>query len=308
MNNNQNNTVSMFRTVVSVCGANAGAVGKIKAFEASLGFFEEKIKEILNTAREQELVITGIAEDKEVQKRGLAFTGAIIGGAVKSFALTNKNLALAAEVNFSESALYKMKEEDLIFNTQIIHKKALDNMGTLADYGINKLVLDNFNLQITNFGNKKPEPASAKVTKEMLTDKLADLIDDASEILKEQMDNSSKMFKLLDPNFYDLYKGARKIIDRGRRAANTGILKGVIMGKKTAADTENEAIADALLHLIELNLVVVSNEKGEFDFDDIETGTYTIKVSKQGYKDEILKDVEIKKGEERDLYIEMSIN
>jgi hypothetical protein len=129
-----------------------------------------------------------------------------------------------------------------------------------------------------------------------------------NEILKEQIDNSSKMFKLLDANFYDLYKGSRKIIDRGRRAANTGILKGVIMGKKTAVDAENEAIADALLQLIELNLVVVSNEKGGFDFDDIETGTYKLKVSKQGYKDEIIKEIVIKKGEERDLYIEMSIN
>jgi hypothetical protein len=308
MNNNQNNTVSMFRTVVSVCKANAGAVGKIKAFEASLGFFEDKIKELLNTAKEQEMVITGIAEDKEVQKRGLAKTGAIIGAAVKGYALTNKNLELAAVVNFSESALYKMKEEDLIFNSEIIHKKALDNMGALADYGVNKPILDDFNLQITNFSNKKPEPASAKVSKEMLTDKLADLIDDASEILKEQMDNSSKMFKLLDADFYDLYKGARKIIDRGRRAANTGLLNGVVMGKNTAADTENVPLEDVLLHLIELNLVVVSNEKGEFDFDDIEAGTYTLKVSKQGYKDEIIKEVKIDKGEERDLYIEMSIN
>ena len=122
------------------------------------------------------------------------------------------------------------------------------------------------------------------------------------------MDNSSKMFKLLDADFYDLYKGARKIIDRGRRAANTGLLNGVVMGKNTAADTENVPLEDVLLHLIELNLVVVSNEKGEFDFDDIEAGTYTLKVSKQGYKDEIIKEVKIDKGEERDLYIEMSIN
>ena len=129
-----------------------------------------------------------------------------------------------------------------------------------------------------------------------------------NEILKEQMDNSSKMFKLLDADFYDLYKGSRKIIDRGRRAANTGLLNGVVMGKKTVTDTENVPLEDVLLHLIELNLVVVSNEKGEFDFDDIDTGTYTIKASKQGFKDEIIKEVKIDKGEENVLPITLILS
>ena len=64
-------------------------------------------------------------------------------------------------------------------------------------------------------------------------------------------------------------------------------------------DSENMPLADVLLQLIELNLVVVSNEQGVFDFDDLAAGKYTLKVSKQGYADVIMKELEIKKGEDK---------
>jgi len=289
----------MYRTVVAVCMANLLSLAKVKAFDDAFKLLKAKLAEILATADQQKEVLTGIAEDKQVQKRELAKLAAMVASVVKGFALTNSNLQLAAEVNFSESGLANMKEEDLLSNTRNIHGKATGNLASLADFGINKPLLDQLDTKITAFADKKPAPASAKVTKEALTDKLNVLFDEANVILKEQMDNTGKIFSMLDANFYELYKGSRKIIDRGGRTANTGILKGTVKGKLALTDTENQPLADVLLQLIELNLVVVSNEQGIFDFDDLEAGKYTLKASKQGYADLIIKDLEIKKGEDK---------
>ena len=289
----------MYRTVNAVCMANGLSLAKVKAFDDAFNLLKAKLNEILATANQHKEVLTGIAEDKQVQKRELAKMAAMIAGVVKGFALTNSNLQLAAEVSFSESGLANMKEEDLLSNAKNIHGKATGNLAALGDFGINQTLLDQFDTTITAFADIKPAPASAKVTKEALTDKLNVLFDEANLILKEQMDNTGKIFGVLDANFYELYKGSRKIIDRGGRLENNGLLKGTVKGKLAMTDSENMPLADVLLQLIELNLVVVSNEQGVFDFDDLAAGKYTLKVSKQGYADVIMKELEIKKGEDK---------
>jgi len=306
MNNRQNNLLSMYRTVIAVCMSNLPSLAKVKAFEDAYKLLKVKLAEILAAANQQKEVLTGITEEKQLQKRELAKIAATIAIVIKGFALTKNNLKLAAEVSFSESGLATMKEEDLLSNARNIHTKSIDNLAALADYGITQVLIDQLDTKINDFADKKPAPASAKVNKEALTDKLNVLFDDANSILKEQMDTTGKIYSVLDPNFYELYKGSRKIIDRGRRTNNTGLLKGTVKGKITVTDKEDKLLADVILQLLELNLIVTSDEQGVFDFDDVDAGKYTLKVSKQGYADLIVKDLEIKKGEDKVLNLVLS--
>jgi len=299
MNNKQNNLMSMYRTVVAVCLANVAALAKVKAFSTAFEFLRAKLTEILLTAQERELVLTGIAEDKQIQKRNLAKLGATIAAVVKGYAHTNGDMKLAAEVDFSESALFNEKDEDILISTKIIQKRATELLTKLADYGIDKTMLDLFASEIEKFSAKKPAPATAISNKELLTNKLDNLFDEANTILKEQMDTTGKIYSSIDPNFYELYKISRKIIDRGGRKTHEGVLKGTVVGKLNAQDTENGSLADVLVQNIELNIIVTSDEKGAFDFGDVAAGKYTLKLSKQGYLDLLLKDIEVKKGEDK---------
>lgn len=279
--------------------ANLLSLAKVKAFEEAYKLLMAKLAEILATANQQKEVITGITEEKQAQKRELAKLAAVIASVIKGYALTNKNLKLAAEVNFNESSLVTMKEEDLLSNTRNIHGKAAANLVAMADFGLNQAMLDQLDTYITDFATKKPEPATAKVNKEALTDKLNVLFDETNAILKEKMDTTGRIFSIVDADFFKLYQGSRKIIDRRGKTVNTGLLKGTVMGKLAINDKENNPLTNVVLQLIEPNLVVVTDEKGVFDFDDLDAGKYTLKVSKQGYADLILKDIEIKKGEDK---------
>jgi len=299
MNNRHNNYFSMFRTVIMVCLAHKAALAKVKAFDDALKLLIAKLAEIKLVAAQQKVVLTGIADDKHAQKKALAKMGSIIAASVKGYAHKAGNLQLVSEVKFSESALASMKEEDLILTSENIHKKAFDNLAVLIDHGIDAALLTQFETMTTAFADKKPEPAAAKVNKETLTDKLEVLYDDANNIIKKQMDNNSKIFQLLDPDFYELYKGARKIIDRRGKITNPGSLKGTVTGILDSNVKENQPLDEVLLHLIEPNLVIVTNENGLYDFEEIEAGKYTLKVIKQGFIDQIIKDLEIKNGEDK---------
>ncbi len=139
-----------------------------------------------------------------------------------------------------------------------------------------------------------------KNTKEMLTAKLESLFEEANNILKLQMDNTGKIFKTLAPEFYSLYKASRKVVDRGRRKVENGLIKGLVKNKK------NEFLVDVLVQLIPDNVLVLSNENGEFEFDDIAVNTYTLKLTKQGLEDLMVQNITLKKGEEKVLDLVMN--
>lgn len=300
MNNKQNNMFGMYRTVDAVCVTNASVIAQVKAFEKSHSALKAKMGEILVTARQRKLILTGIADDKQTKKRALARLGNIVAGVVKGYANTINNKQLAAEVNFNESSLMGDKDEEILINCNIIFIRATDFKTELADYGLNQDLLDGLEAVIDDFSDKKPAPANAKNTKEMLTAKLESLFDEANDILKLQMDNTGKIFQTLAPEFFSLYKSSRKIVDRGRRKAENGLIKGVVKNKK------NEFLADVLVQLIPENVLVLSNENGEFEFDDIAANTYAVKLTKQGLEDLTVQNITLKKGEEKALDLVMN--
>jgi len=293
MNIKQNNNFGMIRTVDAVCVAKASVIAQVKAFEKSHTALKAKMGEILVTARERKLVLTGITDDKQTKKKELAILGNIVAGVVKGYANTVGDKKLAAEVNFSESGLLADKDEEILINADIIFTRATKFKIELVDYGITPELLDGFEALIGDFSDKKPAPTNAKNTKEVLTVKLDLLFDEANDILKLQMDNTGKIFKTLNTEFYDLYKASRKIINRGHRKADNGLIKGVVKNVK------NEFLVDVLVQLIPENVLVLSNEKGEFEFDDLGTDKYSLKFSKEGLDNVEMKEVELKKGEEK---------
>jgi hypothetical protein len=142
MNNKQNNLLSMYRTVVSIVKANATEVAKVGAFESSFNDFESKVTAIINTAQQRDMVLTGITGDKTAKKRELAQMTATIATVVKGYAKTVGNKKLADQMDFSESGLFKLKDEDLITNATNIYNGANEVLLELVNYNITKQTLD----------------------------------------------------------------------------------------------------------------------------------------------------------------------
>lgn len=65
-------------------------------------------------------------------------------------------------------------------------------------------------------------------------------------------------------------------------------------------------MTDVLVQLSIANVLVLSNENGEFEFDDLGADKYNIKCTKEGYEGITLKDLELKKGEEKMVEVVMN--
>lgn len=294
MNNKQNNLLSMYRTVVSIVKANATEVAKVGAFESSFNVFESKVTAIINTAQQRDMVLTGITGDKTAKKRELAQMTATIATVVKGYAKTVGNKKLADQMDFSESELFKLKDEDLITNATNIYNSANEVLLDLVNYNITEQTLDALLGNITVFSLKKPAPTVAISLKESLTAQLEQLFAEANAILKDQMDNTSKMFVTYSPSFYALYSEARKIIDRGKGKGAGNALKGVV--KTMLADGTLDVVTDALVQLVEKKMVAVTDGKGAFNFGNVTPAMYTLKAIKKGYNETEMGQVEVIKG------------
>src|SRR4030095_13586345 len=66
--------------------------------------------------------------------------------------------------------------------------------------------------------------------------------------------------------------------------------KGIISGKVTDLET-NQPVKDAVIQIIELKRETTSNEKGEFEFTEVQYGNYQIKVTCLGYKAFVKTDI-----------------
>ncbi|RYZ22658.1 MAG: PEGA domain-containing protein, partial [Chitinophagaceae bacterium] len=93
-------------------------------------------------------------------------------------------------------------------------------------------------------------------------------------------------FKNTHPGFYAGYGQARTIVDAATRP--TAISLQVL-------DARTEApLAGARITLGSLELT--TNERGRFTLKDIEPGTHTIRVGKEGYGEKMVEGVEVKVG------------
>jgi hypothetical protein len=265
----------------------------ITALNTVYSSFKTKVAVIYTTVKQQELQLTGVAEDKLVLRRNLAHIGNIVGMVVKAFAVSRNDNTLKAEVDFSESDLFKSRDETIINNCQTIYDRANTNLAQLGVFGITAAVMTSLQNALTSFRAKAASPTVARDIRAVATENLAIQLDEANTLLREQMDNNMKIFQLSNPDFWKLYRNARRIIDLGAgRSAGYGSIKGVV--KETATGL---VIEGALIELLDTDAVTSSDALGEFTID-AEPNTYSIRVSKDDYEEVEVHDIVVLKGED----------
>ena len=293
MTDRQENYLSMFRTVIAVCDQNLTLITPITALNTAYNTFKTKVTVIYATAKQQGIQLTGVAEDKMVLKRNLAHTGNIVAMVVKAYAVSKGDNTLKAEVDFAESTLFANRDETIINNCQTIYDRANTNLAALAAFGITTAVMTTLQNALTAFRTKVAAPTVARDVRAVATENLVLQLDEANSILRNQVDNNIKIFQLSNPDFWKLYRNARKIIDLGvGRSAGFGTIKGVV---KDAAS--GLIIEGALIELLDTDAVTSSDALGEFAID-AEPNTYSIRVSKDDYEEMELNDIVVVKGED----------
>lgn len=289
MNATQESKLNMFRATQKHCNDNPTIVATIPAFQTAVGKLNTTIASIVATAQQEDLITKGITIDKAEAKKTLCQLAADIAAPIVAFASTTKNNKLSKEVNFTHSDLIRTKDDQLAPRCKNIADAAQANLAALNAYGISAATVTALQNTIINYQAKVPDPRNAAAQKATIRTNLKNLIKEADQILKLQLDKTIVGFKTANADFVSTYKTNRIIIDPSK---TTTTLKGIIQSSASIA-----GVAGATILIVETDTKAVSNNLGEYEIKPVVSGQYTITVSASKHKVTVLKEVTIKQGQ-----------
>lgn len=281
--------LNMFRATQKHCTDNPTIIEKIPAFQKAVTTLNVTISSIITTAQQEDLITKGITIDKAEAKKSLCQLAADVAAPITAYASATSNNKLLKEVNYNHSDLIRTKDDQLAPRCQNIFDAAKANLSELAAYGISPATLDTFQTAINNYQSKVPDPRNAAAQKVTIRAQLKKLLKDADTILKTQMDKTVVGLKATNAEFVSTYKTNRIIIDPSKTATS---LKGII-----SSSADNSFIKSATVLVVETKTTATTNEMGEYEIKPIASGTYTIKVTAEKYKDTEKSGVIVKQGQ-----------
>ncbi len=300
MKNTIKNVLNMIRVVVLVLKNELAIISTISKLLAAYNELKLLLTKIEETAQNQMFDTTGLTMDKSVVKGLLANALAKVCSATMVFASETSNLLLKKTVKYTESKLVRLSDEILIEVSGIIYKKCNSIKADLVDYGI---IDDDFTL-LSNLRDTfiilNPSVDLAIDKRKVDTALLSSLINEARNILNEKIDRLMLVLAKDHPKFYSLYKNARGIDDyQGKTNKQQNIKDGVgfIMGNITALFDES-IIEGATIYIMGTDIKETSDEDGFYYIDQVPSGTYTIKITLDTYKELFIKNVVVKPGDE----------
>ncbi len=198
------------------------SIAKVPKFASSMLLLKEVCIKIKTIRTQQEKDITGITEDKHQILNELIDYVTDVSGALKSYALENKNNALYESINFTESAVERLPHSEISSIAGFIAEEA-DKLTPeeLTAEGISAEDLAEFKRLCEEFKTLLQAPRQAVIDRSNYTEELAELFIEAADIKKNVLDNLIMQFKRKDPEFYRKYTAASNVMYRKTQSKNS---------------------------------------------------------------------------------------
>jgi hypothetical protein len=217
MNDNQEDQLSMKRTLLAIRETNSAAIAAIPDLDSDFDDLQTEVDAVNTLIPDQTRTTTGVTRDKEQQEHDLVEIALVVAGALGAFASKSGNNTLFDEVKVSKSKLEHERDQELANTCRFIHGRATANSAALVSRGITPTVLTNFMTEITDYEAIEQSPREATVGKSTATAGIATHMSAGLKIVKERLDLGMRVFLLSNPTLFTSYTNARKIVATGRR-------------------------------------------------------------------------------------------
>lgn len=286
MNTKQKIRLNMYLTVKKVANANEKIVNSIPKMPATLAVLQGTIAEIQSIAELQGVNKTGLALDKKNLRKRLIDLTISNANKIVILAKGNNNETLLKEVRLNDWDLTPLAAVTLKDKAQLVYDRAEANMANLAEQGITADTQKVFLETIIAFNDAIAMPRTGITEKSQATQKLLVLFGQGESIL-DSMDLLVRSVKNEYPDFYNIYKSARKLVD-----TSSGSL--ALRGTVTEAGSGNPVKGAQFSFKAEQtmnssgngtgDIVKKTSEKGIFHLKSIEPGNYKVMITREGYK------------------------
>lgn len=214
MNKPEENRYSMLVGVQSLLGEKREIVDTIPKFSETVDEFDVTVQSIGDLNNQYQNVSGGATGNKAAAKDALIDTIMEVSGPLSVYAKHTKDENLRSLMDQPESLYrYNLRDTELFNRVKLIGKRVTENQENLAPYGITAEKVASLTAAITAYNtalsSKETRVASAIGAREGLTK----VMNEADEILKEEIDPFMESFRKSHQSFYNEYMAARVIKD-----------------------------------------------------------------------------------------------
>ena len=217
MNKRIANIARMLRTTGNVLSQNQEKWATLAVLAATVPGFLKMVEEIDPAMLESEKEISAPSVDKETIRENLEEETYLLGIALRSLGNFEKNTSITEVTAFSESNLKNMMEDKLVTLVKKVLGLGKENVKKLTNYGIAEAELTKLEGLIAQFTAIQTIPRSKLVDRKAAKETLVEVVDAAKELLTSQIDLQMELMRRREPEFYNAYQSARKIVDIGIR-------------------------------------------------------------------------------------------
>lgn len=297
----EENHLSMFKTVDIATENHATVIDAILPLKSARTELKQIIVNLGNAVQKQSTNISGYTEEKKQRRQKMTDQTFVVGQLVSAFAIAKNMTALDAEVNYSITTLNRMSDDEVGEICNKVYLKAKEHLADLADYGITTAVLNELKELIDNYNSKTQLNKVTLEQKSEQTKIIAQLIKDGKALLTNSFDKLMLILRNTNPEAYNAYVAARNSMPkRHAKKSNgevieeeAGILTGLVSDK-----ADGMPIAGATVKLSGTDYKTETDSDGEYLFDSLPAGTYTVEISILDYQTAKLTDQKVIAGDE----------
>ncbi len=278
MNARQESKLNMYQGVQLLCKNNSTITNTNIAFTEALETLNLKITEIQGYATLAIKHTKGISTDKGLVKANLCLVAAKMAGFIFAYASTVNNTVLMEEVNYSLSALKKLREDAIVPTVNNIYQVANANLNVLANYGVTQASLEELSQAIADYNKVVPITKTMSSERSNFTDNITKLIEETDTLLKNRLDKLILLFEATHPDFVNTYKKVRHVDAPNKTITQ---IKGKVSNK-----VDGKAIEGAIITLSgTTNATTKSDKAGNFVIKPVTYGDYQLSIKATGFKD-----------------------
>ncbi len=298
MTKTQKSIRNMYQVVINILTSFVASWTTYLPFATVVTEYKDDVKEIDDTATAQESLLHGYYVNKRAKKRDMAEKGSTIARKVSGFAADTGNYILLKAMKISFSKLFYAATATSANSAQAIYDAASGmTPAERTTYNISATDLTDLLDAITVFRNL-PSPREVVVIRKQLTADLAVMFKDTSLVLSDRMDNLMSNFKLSDPEFYEQYFNARRLVEAHFHTT----VEGTTIDETTGADLPNVQV---LIVSSTDNFEEMTDVQGKFAQQITPEINYKIKFILPDYEEQEFDNVNLNRGVHNKLVVKM---
>ena len=217
MKTTDENKLNAAEAVVLVLANNIAIWTMIAAIMVLFDLLKAKIQLVRDLRQIQEKDNTGVTKRKKKVREKMEETGINVIRKLVMFAVATEDTELDANINYTASDLSLASENRVADIIRLVYETANAHKSELAAYGVTDEMLELLLTLHQQFLVAMPETREKLTLSSTATKNINTLITEISDLQRTKLDRLIAGFADTNPDFYQQYKNARKIVDRGIR-------------------------------------------------------------------------------------------